>query len=289
MSLRFSLRLCMRISAHHPSENRLDEGDLPFLPADLRSSNVFLKIKVQPESRSLALRLLSANAWNLTVSSTLSAVVAALYYAPALFLNLLVTYLEKDPENRPPQAVGFAYAVGLFVVLAADAILEGQLWLLASGFLASKVRMQLNTLVFEKVLRRKDFTGASRSSEDDDDDVDDQAAAVTPAQKANGKTPPKEDEEEEVDEEDQNFTSKNQCMTVFSVDVDRVARTSCPCLQPRTVPDSKLCRVCRLWPDACGCTAGVARRMLLLVPFARLSGIARHCYFHFVSASQPLC
>lgn len=204
------------------SENRLDEGDLPFLPGDLRSSNVFLQIKVQPESRSLAMRLLAANAWNLTVSSTLAAVIAGLYYAPALFLNLLVKYLEKEPEDRPPQAVGFAYAFGLFAVLAADAVLEGQLWLLASGFLASKVRMQLNTLVFEKVLRRKDFTGASSSSEDDDDDND--QAAATPAQKSNEETPPKEDDDDDDEEEEQNFTSKNQCMTVFSVDVDRVAR-----------------------------------------------------------------
>lgn len=195
------------------SRPQLHEGDLPFLPSNLRASNLFILLKAQPENIALAWRLLRANARPLTMQSILAAVTAALYYGPAFFLNRLIQYLEYDVNDRPPQARAFTYAIGLFACLAADAIIGGQLWLLSSATLASRIRIQLNTLIFEKVLKRKDFTGAAV-----EDDEEDAVGGGAPADTGAGKL-------SDLDEgdEDEAFTSKSQCLTVFSVDVDRVA------------------------------------------------------------------
>lgn len=144
------------------------------------------------------------------MQSILAAVTAGLYYGPAFFLNRLIQYLEHTKDERPPQALAFAYALGLFAVLAGDAIIGGQMWLLSSATLASRVRVQLNTLVFEKVLKRKDFTGAAVEDDEEEDT-------------ALGATNKHENEIQADEEEEEAFNSKNQCLTVFSVDVDRVA------------------------------------------------------------------
>lgn len=196
---------------------RLGQEDLPFLPANLRASNLFIGLKAKPSHYGLAWQLLSANASAVTIQCTLAAVTAVQYYAPAFFLNRIIQYLERDADARPPQAVALTYALSLFAVLVADAIITGQMWLISSATLASRVRMQLNTLVFEKVLRRKDFTGAAVEEEDEDHDEGANPSAPRKKASSDGASSSSDVEESEA------FNSKNQCLTVFSVDVDRVA------------------------------------------------------------------
>ena len=76
----------------------------------------------------------------------------------------------------------------------------GQLWFQSNASLASKVRAQLNTMIFDKALRRKEVANADapQKAEKDDDDA-------------------------ETSERHPSFTAKNQVRNLFSVDVDRVA------------------------------------------------------------------
>lgn len=66
----------------------------------------------------LAYRLIRVNHFVFTVELLLAAVSAVLFYAPPLFLRMLVSFLEVDP-NRENKGWGWVYVIGIF---AANAI-----------------------------------------------------------------------------------------------------------------------------------------------------------------------
>lgn len=106
-------------------------GDLPIVPANMRATAIFARMKAatkhvklrgrwRPKRGSgweLAYRLLRVNALAFSVQIALAAVSACLFYSPALFLKLLVAYLETDPE-RKATGWGWVYCAGLFTVNA---------------------------------------------------------------------------------------------------------------------------------------------------------------------------
>jgi len=61
----------------------------------------------------LGYRLVRLNSFVFLVELVLASVSAVLFYAPALFLQKLVEYLEID-RNRENAGWGWVYAVGLF-------------------------------------------------------------------------------------------------------------------------------------------------------------------------------
>lgn len=65
----------------------------------------------------LGYRLVRVNASALLVELVLASVSAVLFYAPALFLQKLVEYLEID-RNRENPGWGWVYAIGLFLANA---------------------------------------------------------------------------------------------------------------------------------------------------------------------------
>lgn len=111
----------------------LEIGDLPIVPANMRASlNYSLmrqalrgaRLKIyswssQPGSGwGLIYKLLRLNMFALTMEILLAVSSAGLFYAPAFFLRLLISYLEVDP-NRENKGWGWVYVLGLF---AANAI-----------------------------------------------------------------------------------------------------------------------------------------------------------------------
>ena len=75
--------------------------------------------------------------------------------------------------------------------------------------LATRIRVQLNSLVFDKTLRRKDVAGSSNTkpatSKDEEDEERKGSKGIF-----------------DVEDGDSSFRNKSQVLTLFTIDVDRV-------------------------------------------------------------------
>lgn len=136
----------------------------------------------------------------------LAVLTSGLYYAPAYYMQKLIAYLETDPTRKEP-IWGWIYCLALFFVTALNYILTGMLWSISTTNLQSRIKIQLNTMLFAKTLVRKDVAGG--------------AAPTASVEAGVATATPKKDEDDEDNEED--VTSKSQVMTLMTVDVDRVA------------------------------------------------------------------
>ncbi|GJE85249.1 multidrug resistance-associated ABC transporter [Phanerochaete sordida] len=203
----------------------LEIGDLPILPASMRATYIFASMRAamtkwplrigrwRPAPGSgwqLIYRLVRNNGAALTVLLFLAAVAAVLFYAPAFFLQRVVAYLEADP-GRTDRGWGWVFCAGLFCSNAVCQLITGQLWSLSTTTLQVRLRVQLNSILFAKTLVRKDVasaTGAAPGAQAD-------SAANADAARTDGDDKKKEDEGE--------FASKAQIMTLMTTDVDRVS------------------------------------------------------------------
>ena len=110
----------------------LDIGDLPIVPTNMRATYNYSKMKKtirdvklrifswSPKPGSgwlLAYRLLRLNHVAFTAELLLAAVSAVLFYAPPLFLQKLVAFLEVDPL-RENKGWGWVFVIGLFAANA---------------------------------------------------------------------------------------------------------------------------------------------------------------------------
>ncbi|EDR07940.1 multidrug resistance-associated ABC transporter [Laccaria bicolor S238N-H82] len=195
----------------------LDIGDLPIVPGNMRATFNYTRMKkamreIQPRifrvgsGWGLGYRLVRLNSFAFLVELVLASVSAVLFYAPALFLQKLVEYLEID-RNRENAGWGWVYAIGLFSANAVGFLVTGQLWSLATTTIAVRIKIQLNTILFAKTLVRKDVASSAPppSSTASKDNASDAATEGT-----------KKDDEDD-------FSSKSQIMTLMTTDVDRVS------------------------------------------------------------------
>ena len=106
----------------------LEVGDLPIVSADIRATvnysnmrramrEITLRIgRWSPRPGSgwgLGYRILKLNIFVITVMLALAAISACLFYTPAFFLNLFVSYLENDGVRQDTRW-GWVYVAGLF-------------------------------------------------------------------------------------------------------------------------------------------------------------------------------
>ncbi|KAJ7240591.1 multidrug resistance-associated ABC transporter [Mycena rebaudengoi] len=202
----------------------LDIGDLPIVPANMRSTynyatmkNASQRIKLYIGSwkptpgsgATLAYRLLRLNIVPLVAQFLLAATSAVLFYAPPFFLRMLLAYLEDDPE-RENRGWGWVWVFSLFATNVILYLLTGQLWSLSTTTLQVRLRNQLNTVLFAKTLVRKDVASSAPAPTSTKDKGKDDTKAT-----------PGSDVEEKDDEDD--FSSKAQIMTLMTTDVDRVS------------------------------------------------------------------
>ncbi|KAH9050918.1 ATP-binding cassette transporter [Lactarius deliciosus] len=203
----------------------LDIGDLPIVPGTMRATYLFRSMRstlsttrlrqfllwdIRPGSGwELAYRLARVNRTGFIVQMTLASIGAVLYYAPPFFLQQLVKYLETDPE-RHDRSWGWFYSFGMFFGTASIYLINGQMWSLSTTTLQVGIRVQLNSILFAKTLVRKDVASSSGPSDNKDKDknITDTAS-----------------ESSEKDDEG-DFSSKAQIMTLMTTDVDRVSEFS---------------------------------------------------------------
>ncbi|KAH9043928.1 ATP-binding cassette transporter [Lactarius pseudohatsudake] len=208
----------------------LDIGDLPIVPGTMRATYLFRSMRstlsttrlrrfllwsIRPGSGwELAYRLARVNRAAFAIQMTLASIGAVLYYAPSFFLQQLVNYLEMDPE-RHDRSWGWFYSFGMFAGTACSHLsmyflFNGQTWSLSTTTLQVGIRVQLNSILFAKTLVRKDVASSSGPSENKgmEKKITDTVSEIT----------------EKDDEGD--FSSKAQVMTLMTTDVDRVSEFS---------------------------------------------------------------
>lgn len=116
----------------------LDIGDLPIVPTNMRATYNYTRMKEtlrdvklrifswSPKPGSgwlLAYRLIHLNQLAFTAELLLASVSAVLFYAPPLFLQKFVAFLEVDPL-RENKGWGWVYVIGLFVANAISFLSE---------------------------------------------------------------------------------------------------------------------------------------------------------------------
>nr|GAT52587.1 multidrug resistance-associated ABC transporter protein [Mycena chlorophos] len=197
----------------------LEIGDLPIVPADMRATYNYLGMKRAMKTMklriwswkptpgsgwSLIYRLLRLNAWGLFAQFVLAATSAVLFYAPPFFLRLVLTYLENDP-TREDRSWGWVWSFALFSTNIIGFLIAGQLWSISTTTLQVRFRIQLNSILYAKTLVRKDVASSAPAAAKDKD------------KDGEGSDSDKKDDEED------DFSSKAQIMTLMTTDVDRVS------------------------------------------------------------------
>ncbi|KAJ7589555.1 multidrug resistance-associated ABC transporter [Mycena floridula] len=185
----------------------LEIGDLPIVPAGVRSTNSYVHMKRAMQTISLKIgswtpapgtgwnlgyRLIRINSQALILQFWLASVAGVLWYTPPFFLQQLLLYLESDPE-RKDKSWGLFYVACLFASSLTVYILGGQIWSLANNVIQARLRTQLSAILFAKTLVRKD--GASNA----------QPSA-------------------EAEDGEEDFSTKVQIMTLMTTDVDRLSQ-----------------------------------------------------------------
>ncbi|BGP24141.1 ATP-binding cassette transporter [Rhodotorula toruloides] len=208
---------------HHNSSSALSEPmseeTLPAIPAAYRAREAWRKVK---ESKGLMeqaprgwnpllWRIVSVNRGLFFWQISLSVMNAVLYYVPAFFLQRLVLFLENrsSPDSDQSLRWGYVYCVGLLVGAVVESLVSGQLWFISNSMLSTGIRVQLDSLIFDKTLRRKDISSPSTSSS---------SSSPTPN--------PEEDRDEDEDEESgegKGFKTKSALTNLFAIDSERVA------------------------------------------------------------------
>jgi hypothetical protein len=108
----------------------LEIGDLPILSADMRATVIFSTMKQAMRTFTLkignwkpkpgagweiAYRLIRLNSFLLGMEMSLAVICALLFYTPAFFLQMLVSYLESDPAKTDKGwGWGLVFSAGLF-------------------------------------------------------------------------------------------------------------------------------------------------------------------------------
>ncbi|KII87771.1 hypothetical protein PLICRDRAFT_92667 [Plicaturopsis crispa FD-325 SS-3] len=207
----------------------LEIGDLPIVPANMRAPVIYAKMKHALRTAKFKIgtwkpktgsgwQLLYTLAWvnmhAFAAEVALSCVVACLFYSPAFFLQRLVLYLETDPE-RTDRSWGWVWVIGLFSVNAFMYLITGQVWSLTTTTIQVRLRLQLNSILFAKTLVRKDVASSAAAPAAKTDD-----GSPKPAE------PVEVGQKKDSDDDDAEFSSKAQVMTLMTTDVNRVSEFS---------------------------------------------------------------
>ncbi|OSX61133.1 hypothetical protein POSPLADRAFT_1074834 [Postia placenta MAD-698-R-SB12] len=209
----------------------LEIADLPIVPADMRATTLFARMRsglrryklrigtwrpMPGSGWELGYRLVRVNTKVIVQVVVLAAIAAVLFYLPAYFLQHVVQYLELDPE-RTERGWGWVYCVGLFLSHAITSLITGQLWSLSTTTLQVSMKVQLNSILFAKTLIRKDVASSPGSAPSA------AAAAATENDTATANGDTAVDGKAKGEDEEADFSSKAQIMTLMTTDVDRVS------------------------------------------------------------------
>ena len=124
------------------SSDSVEIGDLPILPATMRATYQFFRMRMNLHAKplkpgwDLAWRLLSINKLGFLIESLLAASAAPMWFASPFFVRKLIAYLEGDPD-RLDRGWGWVYALAQFASL----VIVSQREFLFSAMLSTSILM----------------------------------------------------------------------------------------------------------------------------------------------------
>ncbi|CAO3644968.1 unnamed protein product [Cunninghamella blakesleeana] len=186
----------------------MNDEDLMELPDVNRAQNVIAYYRGHKKSK-LVYSLLYSFRWQLLLQTIFSIVWTIAVFGPALFLNMIIKYIES-PDESEPVLTALLYVVGLFVTSALQS-LSVQQALYIGRTLGIRIQSIIIGEVFSKALRRRVVTGNNKSS----------AASVSSDNEENNKgkgDDKKKDDKKESEEENEAGNVNN----LLSVDAQKV-------------------------------------------------------------------
>ncbi|KAI0634339.1 multidrug resistance-associated ABC transporter [Trametes polyzona] len=158
------------------THNTLNESDVWMLSPTMQSRP--LHIKFSRTSGKLLRRLWDSNSLDIILDFTLTYVSVAFNYAGPFFLKRILDSLDLGGRNPEKRALAFVYAFLAF----ASSLCKAQANLQHAWFArraSTRIRMELMASIYDKALKRKDFSGV----------VDKDAAAASAAKDAGDSKP----------------------------------------------------------------------------------------------------
>ncbi|KAI8065795.1 P-loop containing nucleoside triphosphate hydrolase protein [Gongronella butleri] len=153
-------------------KKKLENEDLPILPADVRSRNA-LTVFAKRRKSSLFYRIFMANRKEIAMQFLLVSVVSIVYYAPAYFINRLL-YLVEDISHGLPMDVAFRRGILITVALGlgslAIAFISCQVWYIANCIMLIRVRAMLHLEIYRKTMYRMDASVVTSDITDESDE-----------------------------------------------------------------------------------------------------------------------
>lgn len=175
----------------------------------------------------LARAVLSANKGLIIYLEILSAISGVSFYAPSLVTFLVVSFLEEQEqqvaEGKAPMSGlmrlrhGLPYCVLLASAMLFTSLVMGQVMSVGLAWLRTRIRLQLQSVIFAKALRRKDAGSANAPGEEGEAEEDKKSPLTKGADED-------KKEEDEDDEDDTSFVSKTQVVNLASVDTERASQ-----------------------------------------------------------------
>ncbi|KAI8065793.1 P-loop containing nucleoside triphosphate hydrolase protein [Gongronella butleri] len=156
------------------NKQKLEEDDLLQLPPEFRARNLFYIFGRFRES-SLVYRLYRANRYAVIAQVLLVLVCSGLFYAPAFFINRLLTLIQDISHGAPIEETtrrGIVVTVGLSVAIMAICLFNSQLWYFSGCIVQPRVKAMLNLEIYRKCVRRMDMSIAASTIKDEEDDKD---------------------------------------------------------------------------------------------------------------------
>ncbi|KAJ7459957.1 hypothetical protein FB451DRAFT_1272196 [Mycena latifolia] len=157
-----SLIGCITFSWVYPLIQRgtnttLEEKDVWILSPTIRSKNVFLKFQ-SLQSTTLLLRIWQANSLDILLDffGTLGSVIFA--YAGPFFMKRLLDAIDHPDNSAKDKGTAYKYAGLMFICSILKAQFDAQhLWYGQRA--ATRIRSELMAAIYDKALKRKDFSG----------------------------------------------------------------------------------------------------------------------------------
>ncbi|KAH8822792.1 hypothetical protein DL96DRAFT_1714257 [Flagelloscypha sp. PMI_526] len=155
------------------SAKSVEIGDLPIIPGSVRSPvNFDLLTKVilrrgytatftkKGSGWNILRVLISANKWWLFVDVLMAAVSAIANYLPPIAIQRVIKFIEEDP-NRDNIQWGWVAVLAVCFGALSLALSNGQVWAIVLVYFNSRLKNQVNLLLYKKTLTRKHVAAVS--------------------------------------------------------------------------------------------------------------------------------
>ncbi|KAF7350973.1 hypothetical protein MSAN_01659500 [Mycena sanguinolenta] len=207
-------------------DTTLNEKDVWDLSPTIQSRNIFIKFVTLPQ-KSLLLRLWAANSFDLIGDVALTLGSVMFNYAGPFFLKRILDAVDTVNESEKDKGQAYIYAILMFMCSVCKAQCDVyHLWLGRRA--ATRMRSELMAAIYDKALKRRDFSGVvDQEKAKEAAEKKAAAAAGTPPvlSKAERKAKAKEDKKkaEKADDPKAGAADTGKIVNLMAGDANRVA------------------------------------------------------------------